>query len=102
MSWSAAVESAAYRSIGPGKLIVIRSPRVRDCLDRPRRIKGRWEVSDRVAAAVLLATGDAPRIEEISLAGPGPHQARVRLAAAGVCHSDLSIAQGRLRHALPV
>jgi S-(hydroxymethyl)glutathione dehydrogenase/alcohol dehydrogenase len=27
---------------------------------------------------------------------------RVRLAATGVCHSDLSLAQGRLRHSFPV
>src|SRR5262245_58945858 len=59
-------------------------------------------MNERVQAAVLFETGHAAGIEEISLAEPGPRQVRVRLAATGVCHSDLSIARGQLRHALPV
>jgi len=55
-----------------------------------------------VTAAMLRETGGVPRLEEIALAPPGPGQVRVRIAATGVCHSDLSLANGTLRHALPV
>jgi S-(hydroxymethyl)glutathione dehydrogenase / alcohol dehydrogenase len=55
-----------------------------------------------VRAAVLRQTGGAVQIEEIDLPAPGPGQVRVTLAATGVCHSDVSLANGTLRHALPV
>src|SRR3954452_14490251 len=41
------------------------------------------------------------RVEDIELPAPGPHQVRVRLSAAGVCHSDLSLSRGALRQAVP-
>jgi len=50
-----------------------------------------------VRAAVLREPGGALSVEEIRLHGPGPGQVRVRLAAVGVCHSDLSLADGTLR-----
>ncbi|MFB9393946.1 zinc-binding dehydrogenase [Streptomyces coeruleoprunus] len=37
----------------------------------------------------------------IDLPEPGPGQVRVRLAAAGVCHSDLSLANGTMRVPVP-
>jgi S-(hydroxymethyl)glutathione dehydrogenase / alcohol dehydrogenase len=52
-------------------------------------------------AAVLPATGADLEIREITLPPPGPGQVRVRLAAAGVCHSDLSLATGVLRQPVP-
>jgi S-(hydroxymethyl)glutathione dehydrogenase/alcohol dehydrogenase len=55
-----------------------------------------------VVAAVLRETGGVPQLEEIDLAPPGPGQVRVKLAASGLCHSDLSLSSGTLRHALPV
>lgn len=55
-----------------------------------------------ISAAVLRETGGVPRLEEIELAPPGPGQVRVRIAATGVCHSDLSLGNGTLRHAMPV
>jgi S-(hydroxymethyl)glutathione dehydrogenase/alcohol dehydrogenase len=55
-----------------------------------------------VRAAVLRETGGVPRLEEIELAPPGPGQVRVRIAATGVCHSDLSLANGTLRYPRPV
>lgn len=54
-----------------------------------------------VRAAVLRATGEPLSVEEIDLPEPGPGQVRVRLAATGVCHSDLSLATGVLRHPMP-
>lgn len=54
-----------------------------------------------VRAAVLPAV-DAPLVvTEIDLPEPGPGQVRVRLAAAGVCHSDLSLSNGTLRQPVP-
>jgi S-(hydroxymethyl)glutathione dehydrogenase/alcohol dehydrogenase len=55
-----------------------------------------------VRAAVLYEVGGPPRLEELELLPPGPDQVRVSLRATGVCHSDLSLAQGRLAHRLPV
>jgi S-(hydroxymethyl)glutathione dehydrogenase/alcohol dehydrogenase len=54
-----------------------------------------------VRAAVLPAVGADLEVAEIELPEPGPGQVRVRLAAAGVCHSDLSLADGTLRQPVP-
>ncbi|WP_016699891.1 zinc-binding dehydrogenase [Actinoalloteichus spitiensis] len=51
--------------------------------------------------AVLRATDQPLRVEEIELRDPGPSEVRVRMTAAGVCHSDLSLARGVLPHHLP-
>jgi S-(hydroxymethyl)glutathione dehydrogenase/alcohol dehydrogenase len=52
-------------------------------------------------AAVLPAVGAPLEIAEIELPAPGPGQVRIRLAAAGVCHSDLSLSNGTLRQKVP-
>ncbi|MFD7082141.1 Zn-dependent alcohol dehydrogenase [Streptomyces sp. NPDC002181] len=49
-----------------------------------------------VRAAILPAVGAPLEIREIVLPDPGPGQVRVRLAAAGVCHSDLSLTDGTM------
>ncbi len=54
-----------------------------------------------VRAAVLPAVGAPLEVTEIDLPDPGPGQVRVRLAAAGVCHSDLSLSNGTLRQPVP-
>ncbi|MER5887577.1 Zn-dependent alcohol dehydrogenase [Streptomyces sp. NPDC001941] len=54
-----------------------------------------------VRAAVLPAVGSPLEITDIELPEPGPGQVRVRLAAAGVCHSDLSLANGTMRVPVP-
>ncbi|MBC9725797.1 Zn-dependent alcohol dehydrogenase [Streptomyces sp. TRM68367] len=54
-----------------------------------------------VRAAVLPAVGAPLEITGIDLPDPGPGQIRVRLAAAGVCHSDLSLSNGTLRVPVP-
>jgi S-(hydroxymethyl)glutathione dehydrogenase / alcohol dehydrogenase len=53
-------------------------------------------------AAVLHEAGAPLELHDIDLAPTGPGQVRVRLRATGVCHSDLSLARGRLPHPLPV
>ncbi len=54
-----------------------------------------------VRAAVLPAIGSPLEITDIDLPDPGPGQIRVRLAAAGVCHSDLSLSNGTMRVPVP-
>ncbi|MEW2511571.1 Zn-dependent alcohol dehydrogenase [Streptomyces sp. NPDC046870] len=54
-----------------------------------------------VRAAVLPAIGAPLEIKGIELPDPGPGQVRVRLAAAGVCHSDLSLSDGTMRVPVP-
>ena len=54
-----------------------------------------------VRAAVLPAVGAPLEIAEIDLPDPGPGQVRIRLAAAGVCHSDLSLTNGTMRVPVP-
>ncbi|AJP01298.1 alcohol dehydrogenase [Streptomyces cyaneogriseus subsp. noncyanogenus] len=54
-----------------------------------------------VRAAVVPAPGSPLEITAIDLPEPGPGRVRVRLAAAGVCHSDLSLSNGTMRVPLP-
>ncbi|MEV5981534.1 Zn-dependent alcohol dehydrogenase [Streptomyces sp. NPDC052114] len=54
-----------------------------------------------VRAAVFPAVGAPMEIADIDLPDPGPGQVRVRLAAAGVCHSDLSLTNGTMRVPVP-
>ncbi|MET9802648.1 Zn-dependent alcohol dehydrogenase [Streptomyces sp. NPDC006368] len=54
-----------------------------------------------VRAAVLPAIGAPLEITGIELPEPGPGEVRVRLAAAGVCHSDLSLSNGTMRLPVP-
>jgi S-(hydroxymethyl)glutathione dehydrogenase / alcohol dehydrogenase len=46
--------------------------------------------------AILRAIGEPLLVEDITLAPLAPDQVRVRIAASGVCHSDLSQATGAL------
>ncbi|MCF3175708.1 Zn-dependent alcohol dehydrogenase [Streptomyces sioyaensis] len=54
-----------------------------------------------VRAAVLSAVNAPLQVSEIDLPAPGPGQVRIKLAAAGVCHSDLSLSNGTLRQPAP-
>ena len=54
-----------------------------------------------VRAVLLTAVGAPLQITEIDLPEPGPGRVRVKLAAAGVCHSDLSLSNGVLRPTTP-
>jgi S-(hydroxymethyl)glutathione dehydrogenase/alcohol dehydrogenase len=54
-----------------------------------------------VRAAVLVESGAPLRVADIDLPEAGPGQVRVRIAATGVCHSDLSLARGTLRQPVP-
>jgi S-(hydroxymethyl)glutathione dehydrogenase/alcohol dehydrogenase len=54
-----------------------------------------------VKAALLTEIGGSMRVVELDLPDPGPGQVRVKIAATGVCHSDLSLARGTLRQSVP-
>jgi alcohol dehydrogenase len=64
----------------------------------------------RTQAAILYAMGAAPPyaasaplvIDEASLEPPGPGEALVEIAAAGLCHSDLSVVDGSRPRVLPM
>jgi S-(hydroxymethyl)glutathione dehydrogenase/alcohol dehydrogenase len=47
-----------------------------------------------IRAAVLERPGSQPRIEELELDEPRAGEVRVRMAASGVCHSDLHVRDG--------
>src|SRR3954467_4559392 len=48
----------------------------------------------KVRAAVLEAFGEPLAVQEVDLAGPGAGEVLVRLAACGVCHTDMYTASG--------
>ena len=55
-----------------------------------------------IRAAVLDRPGVPVRIERLLLDPPGPGEVRVRMAAAGVCHSDLHVRDGEWERAGPI
>lgn len=52
-------------------------------------------------AAVLEAYGQPLNVTEVELHDPQAHEVKVRIKATGVCHSDLSIQQGKLPYPTP-
>jgi S-(hydroxymethyl)glutathione dehydrogenase/alcohol dehydrogenase len=48
----------------------------------------------KIRAAVLEEFGEPLVVQEVDLAGPGPGEVLVRLAACGVCHTDMYTASG--------
>ncbi len=55
-----------------------------------------------ISALVVRDAGAPPKVEEVRLPEVGPGQVRVRVRAAGVCHSDLSMVNGTLRPPYPL
>lgn len=53
-------------------------------------------------AAVLYEAGQPIQVEELSIQNPQPGEVMVRVAAGGVCHSDLHVMKGDLTAPLPV
>ena len=53
-------------------------------------------------AAVLYAPGEAIRVEEVQLDPPKEHEVQVKIAAAGVCHSDYHMVTGELPGYMPM
>ncbi len=68
-------------------------PRRRPRLRRPRAVPDRVM---RIRAAVLHEPRSRLVVEEVELAPPRDDEVLVRVAAAGVCHSDVRLADGEL------
>src|SRR5262245_26888575 len=52
-------------------------------------------------AALLEEFGKPLTVTEIDIAAPQANEVKVAIKATGVCHSDLSIAQGKIPYPLP-
>ena len=59
-------------------------------------------VLERIGAAMPYANSLPLTVDELELTAPGPHEALVRMEAAGVCHSDLSVVNGDRRRPTPM
>lgn len=55
-----------------------------------------------MGAPVPYAESLPLRIEEVTLAGPGPGEVLVEIAGAGLCHSDLSVVDGSRPRVMPM
>jgi S-(hydroxymethyl)glutathione dehydrogenase/alcohol dehydrogenase len=55
-----------------------------------------------IRAAVLERPGAEPRIEDLTLDEPRAGEVRVRMAASGVCHSDLHVRDGEWERPGPI
>ena len=58
--------------------------------------------AQRAKAVVARDIGKPPTVEEIEVAAPLHGEVTVRLAACGVCHSDLSATNGTIAYPLPL
>jgi S-(hydroxymethyl)glutathione dehydrogenase/alcohol dehydrogenase len=59
-------------------------------------------VTKYISGLVVRDAGAPPAVAELRLPEVGPGQVRVRIRAAGVCHSDLSMVNGTLRPPHPL
>ena len=59
-------------------------------------------VLERMDAERPYAQSQPISISEVELAGPGPTEILVRIEAAGVCHSDLSVVDGNRPRPTPM
>src|SRR4051794_11074518 len=57
--------------------------------------------TERVQGVVALAKGAPVTLETIIVPAPGPGEARVRVQACGVCHTDLHYREGAINDAYP-
>ena len=62
----------------------------------------RAAVLERVGATQPYATSRPLSIEDVQLDDPGPGELLVRIEAAGVCHSDLSVVDGTRPRPVPM
>jgi Zn-dependent alcohol dehydrogenase len=45
---------------------------------------------------IVYTGGDAMVTDKLEIADPGPKEVKVKIVAAGVCHSDLSVLNGTI------
>ena len=65
-------------------------------------MKTRAAILAQMGAAAPYATSKPLEIAEIELAPPGPGEVLVRMRAAGLCHSDLSVIDGNRPRPMPM
>src|SRR6185295_6690033 len=65
-------------------------------------MKIRAAVLNAIGAKAPYATSQPLAIEELELAAPGPGEVLVRIGAAGLCHSDLSVINGHRPRPMPM
>ncbi|MEN0011816.1 MAG: alcohol dehydrogenase catalytic domain-containing protein, partial [Solirubrobacteraceae bacterium] len=53
-------------------------------------------------AAVLTEAGRPLSIEDVTVSAPLPGEVLVNVKASGLCHSDLTVMQGKQSHPVPV
>ena len=58
-------------------------------------------MSEKVRGVVALAKGVPVSLETIIIPNPGPGEAKVRIAACGVCHTDLHYREGAINDNFP-
>lgn len=79
-------------------------PGTTDLVSQPGQPVSTGQVSSELVPtrAVVVRATDAPMaVETVNLRAPGPGEVRVRVEAASLCHSDLSLATGVMRQPLP-
>lgn len=62
----------------------------------------RGAVLEMIGAGQPFADSTPLRIQELTLDAPGPGEVRIRIEAAGVCHSDLSVVDGNRVRPVPM
>ncbi|AVL26222.1 putative zinc-containing alcohol dehydrogenase [Nocardia brasiliensis NBRC 14402] len=65
-------------------------------------MKIRGAVLEQIAAPVPFAESTPIRVSELELGAPGPGELLVRIEAAGLCHSDLSVVDGNRVRPVPM
>ncbi|WP_433575740.1 alcohol dehydrogenase catalytic domain-containing protein [Nocardia brasiliensis] len=65
-------------------------------------MKIRGAVLEQIAAPVPFAESMPIRVDELELGAPGPGELLVRIEAAGLCHSDLSVVDGNRVRPVPM
>src|SRR4029450_11977178 len=53
-------------------------------------------------AAVFYSSSKPIAIEQVEVRDPGPGEVRIKIMAAGLCHSDLSVIDGTIPYPVPV
>lgn len=53
-------------------------------------------------AAVFYASDKPIAVEQVEVRDPGPGEVRIKIMAAGLCHSDLSVIDGTIPYPVPV
>jgi alcohol dehydrogenase len=65
-------------------------------------MKVRAAVLEEMGLARPYAATKPLKVQEVDLEGPGPGEVLVRMAVAGLCHSDLSVIEGNRPRPLPM